>query len=49
MSVIPRRIRRCQQHDEADVPVKHLSLYVVEASSFDLFFNKRYTRATATA
>ncbi|MFM7988852.1 MAG: hypothetical protein ACKPKO_57015 [Candidatus Fonsibacter sp.] len=23
-------------------PIKNMSLYIVEASSFDLFFNKRY-------
>ena len=23
-------------------PVKNMSLYIVEASSFDLFFNKKY-------
>ena len=23
-------------------PIKHMSLYIVEASSFDLFFNKKY-------
>ena len=27
---------------EADAPINNLSLYIVEANSFDLFFNNRY-------
>ena len=26
-----------------DEPINNMSLYIVEANSFDLFFNKRYT------
>ena len=30
------------QSYKPEEPIKHMSLYIVEASSFDLFFNKRY-------